>query len=210
MSSYMMHLAISNNVKKKLHLTDNFLYGSILPDILKEEGQERKLNHYLKEETINGSIRRLPDISKAIGDIDKFENKEIALGYIAHLIEDYIWFSVYIPSYVEEKEDKCIYLKDNSVHSIQEFRKDIYSDYASSNKYISDLMKENTEELKNRLEKVANIKERKEKVKECISVNKSNNIQNNIFMTKESIDSYIEIATKEVEKVISRIIKEEM
>lgn len=208
MGSYMMHLAVSNNVKKKLKLSDDFLYGSLLPDILKEEGQDRKINHYLKEETINGSIRRLPDISRAIGDIDKFENKEIALGYIAHLIEDYIWFSVYIPSYVEEKEDKCIYLKDNSVHSIQEFRKDIYSDYESSNKYILGYMKENIEELKNRLEKIADTKERKEKVKECMSVNKLKNIKNNIFMTKESIDSYIEIATKEVERIISKLINE--
>ena len=210
MGSYMMHLAVSNKVKKKLKLSDNFLYGSLLPDILKEEGQDRKVNHYLKEEIINGKIKRFPDIPKVIKDLDKFENKEIALGYLAHLIEDYIWFSVYIPSYVKEGNKECIYLKDNTIHTIEEFRKDIYADYERSNEYILDYIKENVQDLKDRLEKIADTKERKEKIKSCINTKNASNIQNNTFMTKESIDSYIEIATKEVEKIISGLIHENM
>lgn len=207
MGSYMMHLAVSNKVKKKLNLSDNFLYGSLLPDILKEEGQDRRINHYLKEEIINGNTKRLPDIPKVIKDLEKFENGEIALGYLAHLIEDYIWFSVYIPSYVEEKEDSCIYLKDNSIHTIEEFRKDIYADYERSNEYILNIMEEDLESLKNNLIKIADTLERREWVKNRILVQKCTNMQENILIAKESLDSYFKITTAEVEKVINKLIQ---
>ena len=52
------------------------------------------------------------------------------------------------------------------------------------------------------------MEELNKEVKECMSVNKFKNIKNNTFMTKESIDSYIEIATKEVERIISKLINE--
>lgn len=210
MGSYMMHLAVSNKVKKKLKLSDDFLYGSLLPDILKEEGQDRNINHYLREQIIEGNSSWLPDISRAIGDIDKFENKEIALGYIAHLIEDYIWFSVYIPSYAEEKEDKCIYLKDNSAHTLKEFDEDIYSDYNNSNAYILSLIKEDINDLKNRLINIADTKVRRKNIEKWINIPHGNGINTNIFITKESIDSYIEMATKEVERVISKLINEKI
>lgn len=207
MGSYMMHLAVSNKVKKKLNLSDNFLYGSLLPDILKEEGQDRRINHYLKEEIINGNTKRLPDIPKVIKDLKKFENREIALGYLAHLIEDYIWFSVYIPSYVKEGNKECIYLKDNSIHSVQEFRKDIYEDYERSNEYILNIMEEDLESLKNNLIKIADTLERKEWVKNRILVQKCTNMQENILIAKESLDSYFKITTAEVEKVINKLIQ---
>ena len=207
MSSYMMHLAISNNVKKKLHLTDNFLYGSILPDILKEEGQDRNINHYIKEEIINGSIRRLPDISKAIEDMNKFQNKEIAMGYIAHLIEDYIWFSVYIPSYVDKiNDEEYIYLKDGVRHTGEEFTKTIYSDYTNTNEYALKLMEENLEDLKNRLKDKTQNNIEKDIIQNGIYVKEGLNIADNILMTKESIDSYIEITTNEVEKLMNKLI----
>ena len=136
MGSYMMHLAISDKVKKKLKLSDEFVYGSILPDILKEEGQDRDATHYIKEKVIKGKVQRLPDISMAIENIEILGNKEVALGYVAHLIEDYIWFSIYIPSYAEKNADKYIYLKDNFLHTEQEFYDNIYLDYSNLNKYI--------------------------------------------------------------------------
>lgn len=205
MSSYMMHLCVSNNVKKKLNLTDDFLYGSLLPDILKEEGQDRNINHYIKKVLVNGEIKKLPDVSKAIMDINKFKNKQIGLGYIAHLIEDYIWFSIYIPSYAEEKEGRYIYIKDNSIHSLEEFNKDIYSDYINSNEYILSFMKENIKDLKTRLIKIADTPKRKANIEKWLNIPHANGINNNIFMTKESINSYIETATREVEKVILKL-----
>ena len=138
MSSYMMHMCISNLVKNRLNLTDKFVFGSILPDNLKSITGDRRTTHYLQEVIIDGEQRRLPDISRAIKGLH-IQDKEIRLGYIAHLVEDFIWFNEYIPAYATELENNQIkYLADDSIHTGNEFRQDIYSDYTNSNAYVVD------------------------------------------------------------------------
>lgn len=46
MSSLKMHLAISEEVRKELNLSDDFILGSVLPDIIKMIIKDRKKTHF--------------------------------------------------------------------------------------------------------------------------------------------------------------------
>lgn len=210
MSSYMMHLCVSNKVKEKLNLTDEFLYGAILPDIVKQAGEPRIKNHFIQTVVKEGKVRELPDIQKAIDEIVVGKNKERELGFIAHLIEDYIWFSAYIPAYAEKYDNgQVIYIKDNSVHTADEFRDDMYSDYTNTNKYVISIIgKEKIEKIKEKLIDIASLEEYKKIVNEGIRLAGEANLNEIVFMTKESIDSYIYQTTNEVERVISKLLGE--
>lgn len=208
MSSYIMHICISDIVKRKLHLTDKFVFGAILPDLLKSMKQDRNGTHYVEEAVADSMTRKLPNIPKALEELE-IEDKEIKCGYIAHLIEDYIWFNDFTPMYVEVEQDGRIkYLKDGTIHSIKEFNQDMYIDYSNSNNYAVEKCGANIE---NMLESLMNISDGKIDMSPLIqnsSYPKDANISNNKFMTKESIDRYIEIATEEVEKIVLKLMGE--
>ena len=208
MASYIMHMCVSDIVKRKLNLTDKFIYGSVLPDILKEITSDRDTTHYIEQITIDGNNRKLPNIQKAIKEVDIKDN-EIRLGYIAHLVEDYIWFNDFIPTYAMSLGNGNIkYFKDQSIHSKSEYRDAIYSDYSNSSKYVINKCGVN---MQNLLMNIKNIAEN-EKCKKIILDNtncvQDENVNKNTFMTKESIDKYIAVCTKEVERIISNLMGE--
>lgn len=208
MSSYIMHMCVSHIVKKKLNLTDKFVYGSALPDILKTLNNDRKGTHYLETVIINGERRNVPIIQNAIEQLD-IEDEEIRLGYIAHLIEDLIWFKKYIPSYTEFADNgKIRYLSDGSIHTSEQFREDIYSDYSNSSEYVMRKCNVDGNELISSLENMVQDKQHMELIKENMTYIKNVGIDNNVFMTKESIDSYIEESTQEVERIILGLLGE--
>ena len=208
MSSYIMHLCISDKVKRNIGLTDKFVYGSVLPDIIKNITGDRDKTHYIKNVKVGQEIRHLPDIQKAIDELD-IKDKEIKLGYIAHLIEDYIWFNEDIPNYSEIVSDKELrYNKDNTIHSLEEFRQDMYSDYTSSNYYIVKTTDTNIEELKDNLLAVIQDSEHQKVLLENMLYDVNADVDKNIFMTKENIDSYVQRATKEVENKIMELLGE--
>ena len=204
MGSYVMHLCVSDAIKKKLKLSNKFIYGSLLPDVIKSITGDREHTHYIVKRVINGEQRELPDIKKAINDIT-LKDKEIEMGYIAHLVEDYIWFNEYIPTYAKVlDEQNVIYLKDKTVHSKEDFSREMYSDYYNINKYIIQKYNIDVEEVKSFLKYVLN-NESYNIVKKNMEYRNIEDISNNVFLTKESIDSYIEKATYEVEKVIKKL-----
>ena len=130
-------MCVSDIVKRKLNLTDKFICGSILPDVLKTINKDRAGTHYLEKVVIDGDIRNLPVIQRAIDSRD-IQDTEIRMGYIAHLVEDLIWFNKYVPSYAKKiSEDEMRYIVDENVHTLQEFRENMYMDYSNSSEYIT-------------------------------------------------------------------------
>lgn len=207
MSSYVMHICISNIVKRKLNLTDKFIYGSVLPDVIKILNNDRQGTHYLKEIVVDGKKRNLPEIDKAIKELN-ISDKEIKLGYIAHLVEDFIWFNKYLPSFAKKvDENKIVYL-DGSIHTEQEFRNDIYSDYTNSNKYIASKCNTDIEELKTSLETIVMDNSHKKLIHSFLEYMKESDVTKIKLMTKESIDEYIDESAKEVEKIVLELIGE--
>lgn len=140
MSSIISHVYISNILKEKYKLGNEFLYGAILPDILHKaiKAQTREMTHYLRHGILYGSEGDYPDIERfIIENTEILPKSQMMQGYLAHLIEDMLWFSIYIPKMTIEKDKKnIIYKKDNSVHTDEQFRSDIYSDYTIMDRYL--------------------------------------------------------------------------
>lgn len=135
MSSIIMHIYISKRIQEELNLSNKFLAGSVLPDMIKIKTMDRNGTHYIKE--VENSTKKLPDLEKFLEENkDKF-NDEIVLGYYAHLIEDKIWFDKYIDSFAKcIDEENILYTSDNTIHSPEQFRKDMYADYVSVDNYL--------------------------------------------------------------------------
>lgn len=208
MSSYIMHMCISDIVKRKLDLTDKFIYGSVLPDVIKSITGYRDITHYIKHVIVDGDRRSLPDIQKAIKDL-KIKDNEIRMGYVAHLVEDLIWFNDFIPMYaIDLGDNKIQYLKDSSMHTDDEYRDDIYSDYTNSSNYVVNKCGVDIQNILSNVAIISNNDTHKKLILENTNYPKETDISQNTFMTKESIDRYIEVCTKEVEKIVLELIGE--
>ena len=141
MGSLLMHVCVSNIVKEKLNLTNKFLVGTVMPDLIKLEKDERTKSHYLKKFVYNNGVKELPDINKFITDNKDNLNDEEKLGYLAHLIEDRIWFEKYIPKYIKcmnNNENLVICLKNGCFKDAKQFTNELYSDYMKIGDYIID------------------------------------------------------------------------
>jgi len=209
MSSIIMHIYISLKVQKELNLSNKFLAGAILPDMIKIMTKSKDITHYIKEYERGENKIRLPDLEKFLQDNKDKLNDEVTLGYYAHLIEDKIWFDEYIGSFAKciDKEN-ILYISDNTVHSYQEFKKDMYSDYVNVDSYI--IEKDNLDVDKIRLE----IKDelRGYNVDKLIDENivfpiKNNDVKVN-FISHEFLNKYINKSIKKVKEEINRIVGE--
>lgn len=138
MGSIIMHLYISEQIKKKYNFSDEFLVGSILPDVKKLNGENRDKTHYLVERKKDRTVFRLPEEDEYIHESKCENNKMIKYGYIAHLIQDKVWFRDYMPVFGEEigldsnGDELYVYSKDEKkiIRTKQEFLSDVYGDYS--------------------------------------------------------------------------------
>ena len=152
MSSIISHVYIGKILKDKYNLGNEFLYGSILPDMLAKstETETRELTHHLRHGILYGNEGDFPDIEKFISDNNKIlPNSQMMQGYLAHLIEDMLWFSVYMPKIVL-KYDKDTYIlkKDSSFVKKIDFWNDLYSDYSVLDTRLIKKLNINFDELK--------------------------------------------------------------
>ena len=208
MSSYIRHMCVTDVVKRKLNLTDKVIYGSILPDVLKMATGDRKGTHYLSKVKVGDYDRNLPVIDKAIHDLD-IQDKEIRLGYIAHLVEDLIWFNDFIPIFAKMLEDgKYEYIKTGEIKEARFFTEDMYSDYSNCGAYVIESTGTDMEELKKNIAEYITDNKHLEFVLENTKYNQSLDIEKNHFMTKECIDKYIVRATKSVENIMKELMGE--
>lgn len=133
MSSVISHVYMGNILKEKYNLGNEFLYGSILPDMLaKLEGpQTIEITHHLRHGILYGNEGDFPDIERFINDNNKIlPNSQMMQGYLAHLIEDMLWLSIYLPKIaLKYDNDTVILKKDSSFIKKDDFWKYIYSDY---------------------------------------------------------------------------------
>ncbi len=205
MSSIIMHLYISQKVQNELNLSNEFLAGSILPDMIKIKTQKRDETHYIKE--YNDGKKRLPDLDKFINNNKDKLKDEITIGYYAHLIEDKIWFDKYVDSFAKciDKEN-ILYLSDNTIHNNEEFRKDIYSDYTSVDSYL--VKQSNMDLNKIRLELKKHLKSYNmdEVIDENIVIPTDINNKKINFISQECLYKYINESIEEVRKKVIELL----
>ena len=208
MSSYIMHICVSDIVKRRLNLTDKFVYGSVLPDVLKGVLLDRNGTHYIEKVVIDGDRRELPNIQRAIDELN-IQDNEVRLGYIAHLVEDLIWFNNFIPLYAKDLgEDKIQFLQDNSMHSKEEYKQTMYADYGRSSEHVINKCEVDIHPLLENILKVTQDEQYQKQILDNTWYPLNADVSENIFMTKESIDNYIDVCTKEVERVVLELMGE--
>ena len=75
MSSLKMHIAISLQIQKYFNFSDTFLVGVVLPDMFKIILRDKKLTHFLIDDSI--------DLADFVNTQNNIED-ELVLGYFAH------------------------------------------------------------------------------------------------------------------------------
>ena len=209
MSSIISHIYMGNILKQKYNLNDEFLYGSIMPDVLTRtiDGQNKVITHYLRHGILYGSEGDYPDIERFLNE-NKYilPNSKMIQGYVSHLIEDMLWFSVYIPSIATKKDGKIIFNKDNSIHTDPEFKSAIYSDYPLIDRYLINKSNLNILNLREEFLRFTD----DEKLKDSIKDNfKLFDIQEKelILLSIDKFEEYMERAINKVSLVLDQIYK---
>ena len=208
MSSIISHVYISNILKEKYKLGDEFLYGAILPDILHKAipAQRREMTHYLRHGILYGSEGNYPDIERfIIENTEILPKSQMMQGYLAHLIEDMLWFSIYIPRMTIEKDKKTIiYKKDNSVHTDDEFRNDIYSDYTIMDRYLLKKTNLNLDELQREFLAISDDIDLKNTIKDNFKLFDLRN-DSLILISFDMLEEYIKASLEKVSIVLDKL-----
>lgn len=132
MASAVIHLAVANEINKKLNKDKSkILIGSIAPDIAKLVGEKKYKSHFI---TTNDDI---PNIDLFLDKYKNNLNDDFVLGYFIHLYTDYLWFKHFMPEFVFEGKIKKLngeVVKCNGNMMVQY----IYNDYTNLNIKIID------------------------------------------------------------------------
>ena len=207
MASLIMHMVVSDIIKKKFGLSEKFLLGALLPDVFDKLGMTRNESHY-----IDRKGPEVPNISKFI-DANKARlniNDEITLGYFAHLIEDQVWYNTFITRYVQElmvDQKEVTYKKDKSVHSTEEFWQTMYKDYDQMDIYICEKYKFNIEDYRLSISKHIDKPEIKNKIDEILYLRDIDKDRKVVFLNQKEIKQYIDMATLEVNAILRKYIQ---
>ena len=93
MASSVIHIAVANEINKKLNRnTSQLLIGSVAPDISKIVGDTKRHSHFLDNNDTN-----IPNIDKFLKKYQSKLDNDFVLGYFIHLYTDYLWFKYFIP-----------------------------------------------------------------------------------------------------------------
>ncbi len=186
-----------------------------MPDVKKLDGENRDKTHYIVERRKNRVISRLPEVDDYINESKDEQNKELRYGYIAHLIQDNIWFKDFTPKFGEEiginsdNKELYVYLKEEKkyIRTEDEFLEKVYGDYTIWNYKLKEqfgLL--NFDEIQQIMIEKAKIGE---KAKERISQYLQNdNKQGDLFFINEGLmDQYFKKSIDEVSKKIDKMMK---
>ena len=199
MASSVIHMAVSNEINKKLNRNnEKLLIGSIAPDISKYLGESKLITHFLDSKDSN-----IPNIEKFL---KKYKTKlydDFVLGYFIHLYTDYLWFKYFIPEIYEDK-NKCITKLDGTfIKCVGKMSsKYIYNDYTNLNSKLLDEYDMDLSIFYNELPLFENIIEEIPMDKIKIIVDESSIIIKNSKINKElvfnidNVKKFIETTTK--------------
>ena len=140
MASIIMHIAVANQLYKKINNKVNIKYndyilGSIAPDISKTLNENRKESHFL-------------DNSKGIPNINMFLKKYLNtldnsfnLGYFIHLYTDNLFYQDFYQLFIQDDflQSKVKCLNGNVLNLTKEDRRKLlYNDYSNLNNLLID------------------------------------------------------------------------
>ena len=135
MASSMIHIAIANEINKKINRDKyKLLIGTIAPDISKLVGQSKIHSHFLDSEDTD-----IPNIEKFLDKYKSYLNDDFVLGYYIHLYVDYLWFKYFLPKIFDEKKNMITKLDGSQVNCHgRMLLQYIYNDYTNLNTSLID------------------------------------------------------------------------
>jgi len=204
MASIIMHLAISQILKQKYNFSNDFLIGTVAPDIMKRlPNAQKDITHYLKEYNNNNRIQKLPDIENFLKN-NINEQSDYFYGYFVHLLQDRIWFEKYVPMFAEKQDEEYVtYVKDNTIHTEEEFSQEMYKDYMTVGEFILSKIVLDLETIKKDTKKYFNNELVNSIVDNEIIMYDAIKNRKNCFLTNELIENYINECIEECDKYIS-------
>lgn len=215
MGSIVMHLCISEKIRKKYNYSDMFLVGSLLPDIYKRTVMTRDESHYIKKIINDGQQIKVPNLEKFMEANKDKKQEEVVLGYLAHLVEDYIWFKDFSAKKVrlikedEDDEDKDLYTyrkEDFKItHPESEMKIEVYNDYSALNDIGLKLIPIDLAKVR---ETCNHFFDNEEKYMQVISEDIKNFKpvpgRENFFYSEEDLKEYVNQSEKKVEEYLEK------
>ena len=211
MGSLIMHLCVANELKKKYKFSDRFIVGELMPDLLKMAGKEKNQTHYLQEVIEDSGVKTLPNVLKYEEENAENIKDEKVLGYMSHLVQDKVWYDKYIGKYAKTDAndiDKIEYLQYNITKKAKDFSKDMYNDYINTNKYLAEKYDLDITGIKNTLKGLSKDKIIKDKIDKAFKFNDIDFKKQNVFITEDDLENYINEAVKKSSIEIDKILDE--
>lgn len=152
MASAVIHLAVANEINKKLNRDKNqLLIGAIAPDISKFIGEDKTKSHFLKE--LDSDI---PDIESFLNKYKNSLTDDFVMGYFIHLYTDYLWFKYFVTEFYDKpmitKLDGTVVKCSGNMLSLY-----VYNDYTNLNIKLIDRYNMDLKIFYNQLPKLSNI-----------------------------------------------------
>lgn len=152
MASAVIHLAVANEINKKLNRDKSqLLIGAIAPDISKFIGEDKTKSHFLKELDIN-----IPDIESFLNKYKNSLTDDFVMGYFIHLYTDYLWFKYFVTEFYDKpmitKLDGTVVKCSGNMLSLY-----VYNDYTNLNIKLIDRYNMDLKIFYNHLPKLSNI-----------------------------------------------------
>lgn len=152
MASAVIHLAVANEINKKLNRDKNqLLIGAIAPDISKFIGEDKAKSHFLKELDSN-----IPDIESFLNKYKNSLTDDFVMGYFIHLYTDYLWFKYFVTEFYDKpmitKLDGTVVKCSGNMLSLY-----VYNDYTNLNIKLIDRYNMDLKIFYNQFPKLSNI-----------------------------------------------------
>lgn len=149
MASIVIHACVAKEINKTLKIKneEQFLLGSIAPDLGKMINIDRTITHFLKDSNKDSPI----DLDKFLNKYGMHLNDPFVLGYYIHLYTDKIWENSFLDKYISDTKIKL--LNGKIIPNTDEnYKKVIYEDYNNLNNILVNLYHIDIDKLKESIE----------------------------------------------------------
>ena len=191
MASTIIHMAVANELNKKLGRDNNLiLLGGIAPDLGKiADGSKLKAHFQDADDDI-------PNIKRFLNKYSSKMNDDFVMGYFIHLYTDYLWFKYFIPELFNSDKEIITKIDGTKVKCNEKiFTLYVYNDYTNLNTRVLDEYNMDLSILYNELPKINNIIEEIPLNKLNLLINETSYIIENSKEKKEYVFDIEDIKT---------------
>ncbi len=191
MASTIIHMAVANELNKKLGRDNNLiLLGGIAPDLGKIADGSKIKAHF---QDTNDDI---PNIKRFLNKYSSKMNDDFVMGYFIHLYTDYLWFKYFIPELFNSDKELITKLDGTKVKCNENiFTLYVYNDYTNLNTRVLDEYNMDLSIFYNELPKLNNIIEEIPMNKLNLLINETSYIIENSKEKKEYVFDIDDIKT---------------